>query len=452
MHKTKLMDIFIKKADTSFFIKLFLLFAFYIKPQNRQSRCGTLKFLAIFGVFKWYFLLRRLAFLVFKTLNFLRELSLLMKIRRFFLEKIKSKNYYSVCLPKNLYLHDYKLFKHKNYYYLKPHFFIIKQNCFAYISSDMGIVFKNLIIDNDTIHGRFDKRNLEILKPYDTLVFENYLAQVVHKNSALVLKKDNSKKYLLIHHWFNYYHWFTETYCRLLSMSEDLESYTLVLSEKLRDIPFVQDSLKMLPLLNIEYIKDGCIVEFKKLYVVNNKKYCDNYAVKELFQLQNLCKSHLNINTISTPKKADRIFIVRGKDYSRNIINIQEVKELLIPLGFDFIEMEAYSFFEQAALMQQVRILIGAHGAGLTNMIFMKEGAHIMELHREINSHKDHHSTVYWRLAGVLKHHYYYQFCKTHLIKELDFNNKINTELHNFRLEVNIAQLKQTVEKILAHE
>ena len=53
------------------------------------------------------------------------------------------------------------------------------------------------------------------------------------------------------------------------------------------------------------------------------------------------------------------------------------------------------------------KYLISNHGAGLTNMLFMKAGGNVLELrHRG-----DKHNNCYFSLASTLRLNYYYQLC-----------------------------------------
>jgi len=84
-------------------------------------------------------------------------------------------------------------------------------------------------------------------------------------------------------------------------------------------------------------------------------------------------------------------------------------------------------------------ILIGVHGAGLTNMLFMKENSNILELRRK----DDDHNNCYFSLAAACKHKYWYQLC------DVD-DPSIETQQNSFYVDVdvfenNIAQILSTV-------
>lgn len=80
----------------------------------------------------------------------------------------------------------------------------------------------------------------------------------------------------------------------------------------------------------------------------------------------------------SAPQR--RIFISREKSRGRRITNEGELWSMLERHGFEKAFMEDLSFPEQVQMMQQTRILLAPHGAGLTNMLFCPEGGHVVEL------------------------------------------------------------------------
>lgn len=75
-----------------------------------------------------------------------------------------------------------------------------------------------------------------------------------------------------------------------------------------------------------------------------------------------------------------RIFISREKSRGRRITNEGALWAMLAPRGFERVFMEDLAFPEQVRMMQQTRVLLAPHGAGLTNMMFCPEGGHVVEL------------------------------------------------------------------------
>ena len=80
------------------------------------------------------------------------------------------------------------------------------------------------------------------------------------------------------------------------------------------------------------------------------------------------------------PDPRRRIFISREKVKRRRLLNEDRIWRVLEPLGFERILMEELSFEAQVELMKETRVLVGPHGAGLTNMIFCAPGTLVLEI------------------------------------------------------------------------
>ena len=59
---------------------------------------------------------------------------------------------------------------------------------------------------------------------------------------------------------------------------------------------------------------------------------------------------------------------------------------------------------EQIGLFANCSHLAGAHGAGLTNMTFMKKGSKVLE----VRQRNDNHNNCYFAMANTLELQYYY--------------------------------------------
>ncbi|MFW5634391.1 MAG: glycosyltransferase family 61 protein, partial [Erythrobacter sp.] len=75
-----------------------------------------------------------------------------------------------------------------------------------------------------------------------------------------------------------------------------------------------------------------------------------------------------------------KVFISRANSRGRKLLNEETLWPMLEKRGFERVLMERLSFREQVAMMRETRVLLAPHGAGLTNMIFMPEGGHVIEM------------------------------------------------------------------------
>jgi capsular polysaccharide biosynthesis protein len=61
------------------------------------------------------------------------------------------------------------------------------------------------------------------------------------------------------------------------------------------------------------------------------------------------------------------------------VINEDELLPVLEKFGFKVYYFESMTFREQVTLVSGAEIILGMHGAGMTNMIFMPEGRKVVE-------------------------------------------------------------------------
>jgi hypothetical protein len=98
-----------------------------------------------------------------------------------------------------------------------------------------------------------------------------------------------------------------------------------------------------------------------------------------------------------------RIFISRQKTRGRNVRNFEALQPLLKKHKIEIVELEPLRFSQQIQLFNGAEMVIGAHGAGLTNLLFCRSGTRVLEL---VSPHFAHQ--MYYYLAAVrgLDHRY----------------------------------------------
>ncbi len=116
-----------------------------------------------------------------------------------------------------------------------------------------------------------------------------------------------------------------------------------------------------------------------------------------LYVKEKLVKAIENLNMDSS-KFSKKVFISRKDAPKRRIINEDEVFELFEKHGFVRYEMSKLSVLDQILIMQNADIVVGEHGAGLTNILFCKQGTMVIELFQELIDSSD-----WWvsNLAGL---------------------------------------------------
>ena len=79
------------------------------------------------------------------------------------------------------------------------------------------------------------------------------------------------------------------------------------------------------------------------------------------------------------PVRRDRIYISR-RFSRRALVNEEQLEAKLVAAGFRVLHLEQMPWQEQIAAFQQASVVVGPHGAGLSNVIFSQSGATVIEL------------------------------------------------------------------------
>jgi len=224
----------------------------------------------------------------------------------------------------------------------------------------------------------------------------------------------------------NYYHWFCDVLPKFMYLKQKgtLYNYLYYFPDFLQKT-FVLETLK---LLGVTY----AFFDYTKLLFAKNLYYISLTADIGSFRpsLQQLTRSFF-INSFCSAKQEHispkKIYISRKKTVCRRISNEVEIETILAVFGFECYTFEDLSFGDQVQLMYQTKILISNHGAGLTNMLFLKEGSIVFELRQE----NDALNNCYFSLADALQCNYYYLLCKPQTIN--DYNSDIIVDVNHFK-------------------
>lgn len=98
----------------------------------------------------------------------------------------------------------------------------------------------------------------------------------------------------------------------------------------------------------------------------------------------------------TTPPRR-RLYISRADAARRHVLNEAELEPVLRRHGFEIVTLSGLRVAQQAALFREAEIVIGLHGAGLTNAGFCQPGTPLVEI-LPVGSH---FVSPYWLLAGL---------------------------------------------------
>lgn len=262
-----------------------------------------------------------------------------------------------------------------------------------------GIVTKNLKLVTQSVYAYADRHSKYWKSAMFNLLFRKWT----------FLPRNNSYTIAQNYYCPGYFHWITEALPRLIALEDKCKDLVLLLPEY--DNTTIKSTLEIFQFKEIKTIKSRTTLLVEKLVMASNPKYGNTFSPSLLHKLRERY-TELAKNKATLPSEfGSKIYVSRKMARARKVVNENEVVALLEKNGFKEVCFESFSFFEQVLISSQATQMVGIHGAGLTNMVFMPKGSHILELHRDFISDDEYHSITYWRLAGVMQLHYSYQLC-----------------------------------------
>lgn len=184
----------------------------------------------------------------------------------------------------------------------------------------------------------------------------------------------------------NYYHWFIFALARLNTpIVNMLPRQTIAGSTVLVpafEAPYQEISMKLL--LEKEGVPSAIVAQNEVIKV-------DNLFYSHLLRQRGIVQPPIIKETLSYLKEAlglsierkRKIFISRRDSNNRKLINEDELAAIARVCGFEVITLSDMNLNEQALMFASASHIIGAHGAGLTNIIFCEPETKVLELHME---------------------------------------------------------------------
>ncbi|AZQ62236.1 glycosyltransferase family 61 protein [Flammeovirga pectinis] len=328
---------------------------------------------------------------------------------------IRYKEYNSIRTDaKNLKESDKSLFENAKTALIKPSHLLFEKNT---------NIFLDLIVSNNSF-----KKN----QSYCQINKISFKKRVL--KNFFFLKKTNviKKGVWCIDNWsYGYFHWFTDVIPRLIMANEVDDSYPILLPNSLAKFTFVEESLSIINQKAIFY--DSTINNnVEDLLITSHTAHTGNYNKVIIEKVRDLFT--INFNTKIAPFR--KVFISREKAPRRKISNESAVQEVLLKNEIEIHYFEDYSLQKQIQIIVETSVLIGLHGAGLTNMLFMKKGGTVLEF----RNHTDSKNNCYFSLASELDINYYYQLTEGTSKNTYDAN--VFIDLKNLQVTLNQIQSK----------
>lgn len=179
-------------------------------------------------------------------------------------------------------------------------------------------------------------------------------------------------------HWRNHFHWLTQCVPAIVGYATEpnWQQGSLLLP------PLQSDQMAALHLAGVDprdviSIGPGRAIAFDRLV----------YSTLLLHQVRPspFCRRVFSAMSRPRPETKDRstapaIYVWRADTENRPLLNETDLVELLLARGIEPVIASALTIEEKARLFGNARLVIGAHGAGLGNIVFCQPGAVVFEL------------------------------------------------------------------------
>ena len=263
----------------------------------------------------------------------------------------------------------------KPYSFPKAHFCFLRN---ARVVNENGVV----ISYDNRVFADFTSESGKPIEEHE--VFKSYINKPQFKKECLATMAYSGHT--------GYYHWIFECLPRLKLLEEVIDEIDyLIVPYNLKRFHLETLSLLGFPEEKLLKIRDGGHLLCENLFVpsVSNvsKWACD--FLRESFIPEDAAEPHR------------LIYISRKDALYRKIINEEEVEDYLREIGFEIVQMSELTFSEQVKTCAEARIVVGPHGAGLSNTVFCSN-AKILEMFSPS------YVGGFWLLANQLGNEYYY--------------------------------------------
>jgi len=209
--------------------------------------------------------------------------------------------------------------------------------------------------------------------------------------------------YVSVHNSYRgYYHWLLESIPKLLEAQRTIPEFTLLLPASYTE-PFYADTLRLLGITKVERLQPHTIYQVPTLALPYGAESMGNYAREALAEVKAVF-----LRTAAAAPGPERLYISRRKANRRKVLNEEAVEQLLAACGFQLLCFEDYTFEEQVRLCAQAKVLVGIHGAGLANMVFLPQQATVIEFRKFDNGE----NYFFTQLAATLHLNYHLLYCR----------------------------------------
>jgi capsular polysaccharide biosynthesis protein len=222
-----------------------------------------------------------------------------------------------------------------------------------------SLVFKRWLIDERSFVRPIDATHWRRPSRFAWFLLKNAMRRTVRVPAATWITNNFSPG--------SYYHWMIECLPRLLVARPN----TLLLPRQYQRYPFVPFSLQAFPEIGrVGWIGLRHKVRVGRLMFLGRREAQD----EELRVVSD------RVTSLVSGSGGKRVYLSRRHASRRRLVNEQAVLKVLQPLGFETVIIDPSDPAGQVRAVRDADYLVGVHGAELTNLMFLKGGARVLEL------------------------------------------------------------------------
>lgn len=182
-----------------------------------------------------------------------------------------------------------------------------------------------------------------------------------------------------------YAHWLLRNLIRLVLIEDkaDLRDLPLLVNEEIR--PYQRQSLALLGYDESRLIRvpRGAVVACSQIHVPTQLRTSTANLAMGIDWLRRRVLPQIQVHDHANR----RLFVTRRDAPQRHLTNESDIVSALAPFDFDVIAPGDFDFATQVRYFAEAEIVVGAHGAGLTNLVFSPPDCRVVELASRPISH-----------------------------------------------------------------
>jgi capsular polysaccharide biosynthesis protein len=201
----------------------------------------------------------------------------------------------------------------------------------------------------------------------------------------------------------NYAHWFSDELSKLVAVLPDLPPQTkFIVSDPCQE--YKVSSLAAFGITEDRLVRvKGCFeIHCERLWYATPLGSCEWGSTSPTI-FQQIRETLLQAYGGITGPTPERIFLSRSRAaHYKRLTNEDQLLPLIQKLGFIVIRTEELTLAQQVRFFSKAKVLLAAHGAGMTNLLFCPPPALLLEL----QDAKFAPRRWYWKVSSILGHHY----------------------------------------------